>query len=285
MAESDPAPPAAPEATPPPWTPPAVSGSLWAPIRLKVESVAEGVETPTRLELSDAAPWRDCESLPPVADDWTANTIVESTPLAVPAKTAPSARRPVLLLLLAVTVVASIRIWTPNVLETKAAAAFRLLFATEIPVTRTSAGPAPLVGQLDVTSAPSGVDVMVDGEPQGVTPVQLVLNAGRHELTFVSPLGKVRRAVRIRPGYRTLFSEAIFSGSLVVTSKDKVAVRVGRRVVGTTSGSSGDQEIALPPGMHVVNLTNPNTGEQSAHPVEILPGTVVRLDADATPGP
>jgi hypothetical protein len=188
------------------------------------------------------------------------------------------------LLLLAVALVASVRIWTPARLQDQAANVLELLFWTEVPVTRTAPGPAPLVGQLDVTSAPSAIEVFVDGEPRGITPVQLVLTAGRHELVFVSSLGEVRRTVRILPGHRTLFSEAIFPGSLVVTSREEVEVRVGTRTIGTTRGGSGDKELVLRPGAYVVNLTNSNTGDQSAHRVEILPGQVVRLDADASPG-
>ena len=110
--------------------------------------------------------------------------------------------------------------------------------------------------------------------------MQLVLTAGRHELLFVSPRGEVQRTVRILPGHRTLFSEAIFPDSLVVTSREG---RVGTRTVGTTRGTSGDKKVVLRPGAYVVNLTNSNTGNQS-HRVEILPGQVLRLDADATPG-
>ena len=113
--------------------------------------------------------------------------------------------------------------------------------------------------------------------------MQLVLTAGRHELLFVSPLGEVRRTVRILPGHRTLFSEAIFPDSLVVTSREEIEVRVGTRTVGTTRGASGDKKVVLRPGAYVVSLTNSNTGNQS-HRVEILPGQVLRLDADATPG-
>ena len=68
-----------------------------------------------------------------------------------------------------------------------------------------------------------------------------------------------------------------------MTSREEIEVRVGTRTVGTTRGASGDKKVVLRPGAYVVNLTNSNTGNQS-HRVEILPGRVVRLDADATPG-
>ena len=270
---------------PPPWQPPKVSPKpRQNGIRLKFDRVENARDKPGGAVESDSLSSDDSSSRRPIKDDWTLTTTDEPVAPDVPTVTEPRARRPSLLLLLAVALVASVRIWTPAGLQDQAANVLELLFWTEVPVTRTAPGPAPLVGQLDVTSAPSAIEVFVDEEPRGITPVQLVLTAGRHELLFVSPLGEVRRAVRILPGHRTLFSEAIFPGSLVVTSREEVQVRVGTRTVGTTRGGSGDKEVVLPPGAYVVNLTNSNTGNRSAHRVEILPGQVVRLDADATPG-
>jgi len=272
---------------PPPRQPPKVSRKpRQNGIRLKVDRLENARGTPGGAVESDSLSSDDSSSRRPIKDDWTFRTTDEPVAPDVPTVTESRARRPSLLLLLALALVASVRIWTPAGLQDQAANVLELLFWTEIPVTRTAPGPAPLVGQLDVTSAPSAIEVFMDGEPRGITPVQLVLTAGRHELVFVSPLGEVRRTVRILPGHRTLFSEAIFPGSLVVTSREEVQVqvRVDTRTVGTTRGDSGDKEVVLPPGTYVVNLTNSNTGNRSAHRVEILPGQVVRLDADATPG-
>jgi hypothetical protein len=272
---------------PPPRQPPKVSRKpRQNGIRLKVDRLENARGTPGGAVESDSLSSDDSSSRRPIKDDWTFRTTDEPVAPDVPTVTESRARRPSLLLLLALALVASVRIWTPAGLQDQAANVLELLFWTEVPVTRTAPGPAPLVGQLDVTSAPSAIEVFMDGEPRGITPVQLVLTAGRHELVFVSPLGEVRRTVRILPGHRTLFSEAIFPGSLVVTSREEVQVqvRVGTRTVGTTRGGSGDKEVVLPPGTYVVNLTNSNTGNRSAHRVEILPGQVVRLDADATPG-
>ena len=272
---------------PPPRQPPKVSRKpRQNGIRLKVDRLENARGTPGGAVESDSLSSDDSSSRRPIKDDWTLTTTDEPVAPDVPTVTESRARRPSLLLLLALALVASVRIWTPAGLQDQAANVLELLFWTEIPVTRTAPGPAPLVGQLDVTSAPSAIEVFMDGEPRGITPVQLVLTAGRHELVFVSPLGEVRRTVRILPGHRTLFSEAIFPGSLVVTSREEVQVqvRVDTRTVGTTRGDSGDKEVVLPPGTYVVNLTNSNTGNRSAHRVEILPGQVVRLDADATPG-
>jgi hypothetical protein len=128
----------------------------------------------------------------------------------------PGCRIALLLIMLAL--LSGIAIWTPARLQAVAASTIELLISTDVATTRTAGGPGPLVGQLDVTSSPSGVELYVNGELKGVTPLQMALRVGHHEVTLVSPIGEVRRTVRIWPGQRTLFSEAIFPGSLVVRS-------------------------------------------------------------------
>ncbi|HJN42908.1 MAG TPA: PEGA domain-containing protein [Vicinamibacterales bacterium] len=182
----------------------------------------------------------------------------------------------VLLLLLMLVLLTCIAIWTPAGLQTMATNTIGRLLAADITASRTAPGPAPLVGQLDVTSTPSGIKLYVDGEQQGVTPAQLVLRAGRHELTFVSPIGQVQRQVRIRPGRRTQFSEAIFPGSLAVSSEVELEVHVDGRAIGT----SDDGELPLAPGSYQVDLVNPIDGARTTSTVEILPGQVTSLDFD-----
>jgi len=170
---------------------------------------------------------------------------------------------------------AAVAIWSPERLQALAASTIELLLPTDIATSRSAAGPAPLVGQLDVTSAPSGIELFVDGELHGRTPLQLVLNAGNHELTFVSPMGKVRRRVRLRPGHRTLFSEAIFPGSLVISTDAETEVRVDGTVVGTP----GDYRVQLAPGCYQIDLVRLKNGARSTHRVEVVPGQVTTFDA------
>ena len=131
-----------------------------------------------------------------------------------------------------------------------------------------------------MTSTPSGIELFVDGEPHGVTPAQLVLSAGTHHVTLVSFVGTVRRRIRVRPGYRTLFSEAIFSGSLVILSSVEVEVRINGNQVDT----SGGHELLLAPGAYAVDLVNPEDGARTSGKVEILPGQVTTFDARAPRG-
>jgi hypothetical protein len=47
-----------------------------------------------------------------------------------------------------------------------------------------AAGPAAGTGTLTVNTTPTGAEVLVDGEPRGVTPLDLSLNAGAHVLVL-----------------------------------------------------------------------------------------------------
>ena len=198
-------------------------------------------------------------------------------PASVPERPRSSQFRVVLLLLM-LALLAAVAFWSPETLQTLAASTMELALSTDIPESRSAPGPGPLVGQLDVTSAPSGIELYVDGELHGVTPMQLVLNAGSHQLTFVSSVGKVRRRVRVRPGRRTLFSEAIFPGALVIPSA--VEVRIDGKAVGRSAG----HELALAPGSYQVELRSPDDGTRTTHTVEILPGQVTTVDAGAPHG-
>ena len=180
-----------------------------------------------------------------------------------------------LLLLLMLAMLVAVAVWTPARLQALAASTIELLLSTDIPTSRSAAGPAPLVGQLDVTSSPSGIELFVDGELRGRTPLQLVLNAGNHELTFVSPIGEVRRRVRVRPGHRTVFSEAIFPGTLVISTDTETEVRIDGRVIDTV----GDYSVTLAPGFYQIALKYVKTGARSSYQVEVFPGQVTSFDA------
>lgn len=53
------------------------------------------------------------------------------------------------------------------------------------PATSDSRGVSlPLMGQVDLTTTPIGAEVLIDGEPKGLTPLMLDLPAGSHELVL-----------------------------------------------------------------------------------------------------
>ena len=204
----------------------------------------------------------------------TSDSLLRSTKASAPVTTARrNPRFRVMLLLLLLVMLASVAIWTPTGLLAVTASTMELFMSTDVAQSRTAPGPGSLVGQLDVTSSPSGIELFVDGELHGNTPLLLVLHSGTHELTFVSPIGNVRRKVRVRPGHRTLFSEAIFPGSLMISSETEREVRVD----GKASVTSDDGELLLAPGSYQIELVNPDNGARTTHTVEILPGQVTTL--------
>ena len=226
--------------------------------------------------VSSVAETDDMPRAPARTDDWAMDATARSIPVSVQTAPKPPEFRIVLLLLM-VGVLTQIAVYTPEKLQAMAADTMELLLSTDIPEARTAPGPGPLVGQLEVSSTPSGVELFVDGERHGVTPAQLVLNTGIHEVTLVSPIGTVRRNVRVIPGRPTRFSEAIFNGSLVISSAVEVEVRIDGSAV-------GGHELVLQPGSYQLELLNPDDGTHTMHTVEILPGQVTTFDAGAPRG-
>lgn len=204
------------------------------------------------------------------ADDWSVKTTGGSIPVGQ-----PKVRRLRSLLLLMAVVLSCVAIWTPEGLLGVAADTIGLMLTTDIAQARTEPGPNPLVGQLEVTSSPSGIELFVDDEPRGVTPANLVLSAGAHHVMLVSSTGSVRHRVRIRPGYRTLYAEAIFPGTLYVAAHVEAELRVG----GETITPSPNSELTLAPGSYEIDLLHPDDGGRTTHTVEIFPGQVTTFDA------
>ena len=242
---------------------------------IAVEPLASSLAETGNIQLApDASDNRDART-----GDWAVDTTARSIP--VPVQTTP--RSPwfrIVLLLLLLAVLSAVAFWTPAGLQALAASTMELLLSTSIPEARTAAGPGPLVGQLEVISTPSGMELFVDDERHGVTPAQLILTAGTHEVALVSPIGTVRRTVRVIPGRPTLFSEAIFNGSLVISSAVEVEVRIDGNAVSASAG----HELVLAPGSYQVELLNPDDGAHTMHTVEIFPGQVTTLDAGAPLG-
>ena len=243
--------------------------------RSQVEPLANSVAETGHIQLAPHV--RDMHQ--PSANHWAIRTNTGAITVPVEAATT-SPRFRILLLLLMLVLLGSVAIWTPEGLRAVAANAIGRMRSTDIPKTRTAPGPGPLVGQLDVISAPSGVELYVDGERLGVTPMQLVLHAGTHQLTFVSPVGRVSRKVRVRPGYRTLFSEAIFPGSLAISSETGVEVHIAGRSIRTP----GNHALMITPGSYRVDLVNLKNGARTTQTVEIFPGQVTTLTAVAPRG-
>jgi hypothetical protein len=139
-------------------------------------------------------------------------------------------------------------------------------------------GGTPAHGTLAVQSSPAGVDVYIDGEHRGVTPVELSLPAGSHILELrgrgvprVIPLqvpagGQVSQYLE--------FADSARTGMLVVHSQPP-----GARVTvdGVLRGTTPLTIEGLRPGSREVVLQNEHGS--SRHVVRILAGTTASLVA------
>jgi hypothetical protein len=144
------------------------------------------------------------------------------------------------------------------------------------PVTVDAAPPpaAPRVtststGSLTVESQPAGARVSLDGREIGSTPVSLDgIEPGRYTVSISTPTATVRRAVRIEAGRVATVDVPVFSGWLAVFSPVSLDVAIAGRTVGSTETG----KIMLPPGRHVLTLSNRELGYSETRSVEIHPG-------------
>jgi hypothetical protein len=132
--------------------------------------------------------------------------------------------------------------------------------------------PAALVekaGSLVIDSQPSGAKVTMDGADVGVTPLKLdAVSPGRHALVIATETASVRRTVRVEAGKLVTLDVPVYSGWVSVFAPITLEVAAGGRSVGSTETG----KIMLPPGRHVLTLSNREFGFTETRTVEIHPG-------------
>jgi hypothetical protein len=141
---------------------------------------------------------------------------------------------------------------------------------------------APTTGTLRIASRPDGAEVYIDGQRQGTSPVDLTLQAGRHDLELRHATMSRRESVEIGAGQSAVHSfdlgpapagthgEATATLELI-TEPSGARVSVDGRARGTTPLVLSD----LTPGVHDVVLTNGSTSVRrqvrlSAGPTAVL---------------
>ena len=108
-----------------------------------------------------------------------------------------------------------------------------------------------------LNSRPEGASVTVDGVAKGVTPIELALAPGAHDVLLRNDAGERRLIVNVEKG--TVVSEnvdmpaPVSSGQLDVTS-DPVGARV--TVDGTAAGRTPLKVRSLTPGRHTIVVTD-----------------------------
>ena len=135
----------------------------------------------------------------------------------------------------------------------------------------------PGTGQIAITTDPAGARVLLDGKPVGETPLKLEsVPAGRHVLTFVSASGEVKKTVRVTSGKVLSLDVPIFSGWVAVFAPIVLDVSVNGKSIGTTE----QNRLMLPPGRHVLTVSNAELGFMALETVEVEAGEVRSVTID-----
>ena len=153
--------------------------------------------------------------------------------------------------------------------------------ASTKPAARQTAAPPPVVaptpaptGTIVIDTQPTGAKVLLDGEPAGESPVTLhSVAVGRRVLTFVTNAGSIKRTVKVEAGKTLTLDVPVFSGWIAVFAPILLDVSENGVNVGTTEQG----RLLLPPGRHVLTLSNRELDYSSSHTVEIEAGEERRI--------
>jgi hypothetical protein len=139
--------------------------------------------------------------------------------------------------------------------------------------------PAGSTGTLTIESIPTGARVLLNGTPAGETPLRLEgLPEGRHTVTLVTDSVTVKRTVRVEAGKIVALDVPVFSGWVAIFAPIVLEVSEGQKGLGSTEQG----RILLPPGRHVLTVTNRALGYSSTHTVEIGAGEETPLNLTPT---
>lgn len=150
-------------------------------------------------------------------------------------------------------------------------AAVQAAAAAPAPAPATPGEPATIgtMGGLVVDSQPAGARVTLDGAEVGVTPLTLqAVEPGRHTVAVSTDSATVRRTVRVEAGRQARLDIPVYAGWLAVFSPIPLDLSVDGRSIGTSESG----KVMLPPGRHLLTLSNREFGFTATRAVEILPG-------------
>lgn len=161
------------------------------------------------------------------------------------------------------------------------------------------AGPPPTTGTFRVASRPEGAEVYIDGQRHGTSPVELSLQAGRHELELRHGTMSRRESVEVGAGNAAVHSydlgpvpagtgrsDTVTATLDLITEPSGARVSIDGRPRGTTPLVLTD----LAPGPHEVVLTNGATTVRrqvrlGAGPTMVLmPATTASVAQPQQPG-
>ena len=135
-----------------------------------------------------------------------------------------------------------------------------------------AAAPAPTVGtygSVAIETQPAGAKITLDGVDVGVAPLKLdTVPPGKHVVAVTTDTATIRRTIRVEAGRTVSLDIPVFSGWVSVFSPIPLDVSSA----GKTLGNTDTGKILLPPGRHVLTLSNREFGFSDTRTVDIEPG-------------
>lgn len=115
----------------------------------------------------------------------------------------------------------------------------------------------PLTGRVVLNSRPSGAAVTIDGVARGVTPLELELPTGAHDVIFSGDNGERRLSVTVESSTRTSENVDMPAATASTGEIDVSSSPAGANVVvdGKASGRTPLKLRSLAPGQHIIELT------------------------------
>ena len=148
------------------------------------------------------------------------------------------------------------------------------------------AAPVANVGQLVVTSEPSGARVTIDGQARGVTPVTIPeVAAGQHAVGIHGEAGSVQRTVTVQRGQTaslmvSMMAPAAAFGWVSISSPVVMQILENEKRLGTTE----TDRIMMPAGKHTLKVVNTRLGYLSTRVLQVPAGGGATLKIDLPDG-
>jgi hypothetical protein len=146
---------------------------------------------------------------------------------------------------------------------------------------------APLYGNLQVKSEPTGARVTIDGVPRGVSPLTIAgLTPGEHSLQVASDAGTATQTVEIDPGVTASVMAQLSnqgapaSGWISVSAPQEVQLFEDGHLI----GSSQSDKVMVLAGSHQLTLVNQLIGYRGTKTVQVRPGKTATIKVELPDG-
>ena len=131
-------------------------------------------------------------------------------------------------------------------------------------------------GEIEVTTDPPGLSVLLDNKLAGVSPITLKNVApGRHVVTMVGDGGTVKRIIKLGAGAGASVDAKVYSGFLKITAPFVVEIAENGKTLGTS-----EEAVILGAGHHKLFFSNADLDYSETQDVDVLSGETMKLNLD-----